>query len=215
MLLKLLPLAVFAALAGFLWKGLSLNPGELPSPLIDRPAPVLSVATLDAALAGDVGADSGTDVEAGAGDEDGDGTGTGADGGTGVVAAFDSSHMEGQVWLLNVWASWCGPCAQEHPQLVDLAASRDVPIVGLNYKDDPNDAYAWLGRYGNIFSDVLSDVDGSVGLDWGVYGVPETFVIDGDGRVRFKHVGPILAEDLENTILPILDELSAVAGAGA
>ena len=179
MLLKLLPLALFAALAVFLWKGLSLDPSELPSPLIDRPAPAFSVATL------------------GAGEEE--------------APAFDSAEMAGRVWLLNVWASWCAPCAQEHPQLVALAAERDVPIVGLNYKDSPGDARAWLARHGDIFSDVLSDVDGAVGLDWGVYGVPETFVVDAEGRVRFKHVGPIMPDDLEKTILPIVDRLTGKA----
>ena len=189
MLLKLLPLALFVAIAGFLWKGLSLDPGELPSPLIDRPAPAFSVATLPRPA---------SDVTAGA---------------TNVPASaagdvFDSETMAGRVWLLNVWASWCGPCAQEHPQLVALTRMRDVPVVGLNYKDDPDAARAWLERYGDIFSDVLSDVEGSVGLDWGVYGVPETFVIDAAGQVRYKHVGPVLPDDLEGTLLPIIDELT-------
>ena len=188
MLLKLLPLALFLAIAGFLWRGLSLDPGKLPSPLIDRPAPVFTVATLPR-----------PEAEAGRA--------------KGVVAAssgavFDSEAMTGRVWLLNVWASWCGPCAQEHPQFVALNRQRDVPIVGLNYKDDPDAARAWLSRHGDIFSDVLSDVEGSVGLDWGVYGVPETFVIDAAGQVRYKHVGPVLPNDLEETLLPIIDELT-------
>jgi len=183
-MLKLLPLAVFVALALFLWKGLSLDPGELPSPLIDRPAPAFSIATLPAAEAAS-------------------------------APDFDSEAMAGRVWLLNVWASWCAPCAQEHPQLVALADTRDVPIVGLNYKDDPADARAWLARYGDIFDAVLSDADGTVGLDWGVYGVPETFLIDAAGQVRYKHVGPILPEDLDEKILPILDDLVAGAATGA
>ena len=122
---------------------------------------------------------------------------------------FDSASMAGRVWVLNVWASWCGPCAQEHPQLVALAESRDVPIIGLNYKDAPDDARAWLRRHGDIFDEVLADADGGVGIDWGVYGVPETFVIDADGRVRHKHVGPVLPEDLEGTLLPLIDSLVA------
>ena len=175
MLLKILPLALFAAIAAFLWKGLSLDPGKLPSALIDRPAPAFSIATLAR--------------------------------GTGETT-FDSASMAGRVWVLNVWASWCGPCIQEHPQLLRLAELRDVPIVGLNYKDSPDDARAWLARHGDVFTHVLSDVDGAVGLDWGVYGVPETFVIGADGRVRHKHVGRILPADLE-ALLPILDELGA------
>lgn len=172
-LLKLLPLALFVALAGFLWKGLALEPGKLPSPLIDKPAPVFAVATLD-----------------------------------GKNTPFESTSMAGQVWVLNIWASWCGPCAQEHPQMVALSESRDIPIVGLNYKDAPADARAWLQRHGNIFSEVLADGDGRVGLDWGVYGVPETFIIDAEGQVRLKHVGPVMPDDLENIILPALDRLA-------
>ena len=184
MLLRLLPLVVFAAIGVFLWRGLSLDPGKLPSALIDRPAPVFSVATLSGRAAPATAAAPATPT-------------------------FDSASMDGRVWVLNVWASWCGPCAQEHPQLVALAESRDVPIIGLNYKDVPDDARAWLRRHGDIFDEVLADADGDVGIDWGVYGVPETFVIDADGRVRHKHVGPVLPEDLEGTLLPLIDSLVA------
>ena len=120
---------------------------------------------------------------------------------------FDSASMDGSVWLLNVWASWCGPCVQEHPHLIAFAAERDVPLVGLNYKDDPDDARAWLGRHGDPFDAVLSDVAGDVGLDFGVYGVPETFVIDAQGRVRYKHVGPIDRQALDEKVLPAVDAL--------
>ncbi len=170
--IKLLPLVLFLAIAGFLAKGLTLDPSQLPSPLIDKPAPVFT-STLLPESAGE----------------------------------FDSASMQGQVWVLNVWASWCGPCVQEHPVLKALVNQRDVPLVGLNYKDDPADALAWLGQLGDPFSHLLGDEQGDVGLDWGVYGVPETFVIDREGRVRYKHVGPIAPEDLEKKVLPIIDEL--------
>lgn len=174
LVLKLLPLALFLALAGFLAKGLTLNPAELPSPLIDKLAPVF---TVDSLLA----------------DE----------------SPFDSREMDGKVWVLNVWASWCGPCVQEHPFLIDLAAKRDVPVIGLNYKDQPQDALPWLARLGNPFTRVLNDQRGDVGLDFGVYGVPETFVIDDKGLVRYKHVGPLDRQSLEEKLLPVIDELMA------
>lgn len=170
--LKLLPLALFLGLAAFLAKGLTLNPGELPSPLIDKPAPVFTSTRLPAS--------------------DGE---------------FDSESMKGQVWVLNVWASWCGPCVQEHPVLKSLANQRSVPLIGLNYKDVPTDALTWLDRLGDPFTHLLGDEAGDVGLDWGVYGVPETFVIDRNGTVRYKHVGPLSREDLEQKMLPIIDEL--------
>lgn len=170
--LKLLPLVIFLALAGFLGKGLTLNPQELPSPLIDKPAPEFVIGMLP------------------------EGSGE-----------FSSSSLDGQVWILNVWASWCGPCVQEHPYIVALAEQRAVPVVGLNYKDYPSDAQKWLGRFGNPFTHVLNDQQGDVGLDWGVYGVPETFIIDKSGRVRYKHVGPVDEAALLETMIPIIDEL--------
>lgn len=170
--IKLLPLGLFLAIAGFLAKGLTLDPSQLPSPLIGKPAPVFT-STLLPESAGE----------------------------------FDSTSMQGEVWVLNVWASWCGPCVEEHPVLKALVNQRDVPLVGLNYKDDPTDALAWLRQLGDPFSHLLGDELGDVGLDWGVYGVPETFVIDREGRVRYKHVGPIAPEDLEKKVLPIIDEL--------
>lgn len=115
--------------------------------------------------------------------------------------------MQGKVWVLNVWASWCGPCIQEHPYLVSLAQQRDVALVGLNYKDQPLDAQRWLARWGDPFTHLLDDRQGDVGLDWGVYGVPETFVIDQSGQVRYKHVGPVDAEALDNELIPIIDQL--------
>ena len=114
--------------------------------------------------------------------------------------------------LLNVWASWCAACQAEHPLLLTLAASGEVPIYGLNYKDDRADAMRWLERFGDPYRLSGHDLDGKAGLDLGVYGVPETFVIDGDGRIAHKHVGPIAEEDWEETIRPLLRRLRAAAG---
>ncbi len=122
--------------------------------------------------------------------------------------AFDSDSMLGEVWVFNVWASWCGPCIAEHPFLVAFARDHDVPLVGLNYKDAPDDARAWLQRHGNPFDAVISDVAGDVGLDYGVYGVPETFVIDADGRIRYKHVGPLDELSMQEGFLPAVRELT-------
>jgi cytochrome c biogenesis protein CcmG/thiol:disulfide interchange protein DsbE len=117
--------------------------------------------------------------------------------------------LQGKVWLLNVWASWCVACRVEHPLLVELAASGAVPIYGLNYKDKRDDALAWLGRHGNPYVASLADADGRVGIDFGVYGVPETFVIDKQGIIRHKHIGPVTPDDLRDTILPLVKKLNA------
>jgi len=173
-LLTFLPLLAFIAVALFLWRGLQLDPSRLPSPLIDKPAPVISAMTL-----------------------------------SDTPSPFTNSDLDGQVWLMNVWASWCAACVQEHPLLVSLAESFAVPIVGLNYKDTPPEAVRWLDRFGNPYEVVLDDRDGSVGIDWGVYGVPETFVMDHLGRVRYKHVGPLDQDDINNTLIPVVQELQA------
>ncbi len=173
-LLTFLPFLAFIALAVFLWRGLQLDPSHLPSPLIDKEAPVISVATLPAS------------------DE-----------------PFTNDSMVGEVWVFNVWASWCVSCIQEHPLLVSLSENFDVPIVGLNYKDTPSDATGWLERFGNPYAAVLDDRDGSVGIDWGVYGVPETFVIDHLGRVRYKHVGALDSDDIQDTLIPVVEKLQA------
>lgn len=169
----LIPLIVFVVLVGFLAVGLNLKPREVPSPLIDKPAPAFSLARLDA-------------PEQKLGLED----------------------LKGKVWLLNVWASWCVACRQEHPVLVDLARQNVVPIYGLNYKDKRDDALAWLGRYGNPYIASLSDSEGLVGIDYGVYGVPETFVVDKTGTIRLKHIGPVTPEALRDTILPLVRKLN-------
>ena len=123
--------------------------------------------------------------------------------------AFTPEEMKGKVWMLNVWASWCASCRVEHPLLVELARSKAVPIVGLNYKDKREDATAWLQKFGNPYDLSAWDFDGRVGLDFGVYGAPETFLIDKQGVIRHKQIGPVTPEALEKTILPLIRKLNA------
>ncbi|MCE2691979.1 MAG: DsbE family thiol:disulfide interchange protein [Betaproteobacteria bacterium] len=168
----LIPLALFGALAWFLYAGLSLNPREVPSPLIGKPAPAFALPRLD------------------------DPTQT-----------VKREDLLGKVWVMNVWASWCAPCREEHPLVVAFARERKVPVIGLNYKDRPGDARTWLERLGNPYAATLIDFDGKVGIDFGVYGVPETFVIDAQGVVRFKHVGVLTRQVISQKIEPLLKEL--------
>lgn len=168
----LIPLGVFAALVGLLFAGLGLNPREVPSPLIGKPAPAFRLAQLHA-----------------------------------PEKTFTREDMLGQVWLLNIWASWCASCRDEHPLLTELAKTKIVPIVGLNYKDKPDEAKAWLRRFGDPYALSIIDADGRIGIDFGVYGVPETFVIDKAGVIRRKHIGPVTRESLEKKILPLVREL--------
>lgn len=120
---------------------------------------------------------------------------------------FDSAPMRGQVWMLNVWASWCGPCQEELPALNVLAARDRVPLYGLNYKDQPAPALALLARVGNPYLASAVDADGRVGMDLGVQGVPETFVIDAQGRVRYRHLGPVSSEVWETRLMPVVKAL--------
>ncbi len=120
---------------------------------------------------------------------------------------LSSGSLKGQVWLLNVWASWCISCRQEHPVLMDLAARRLVPIYGLNYKDRREDALRWLAEHGNPYVASGHDLDGRVGMDYGVYGVPETYVIDREGIIRYKHIGPLTPQDVQEKILPLVRSL--------
>jgi len=117
------------------------------------------------------------------------------------------ADLKGQVWLLNVWASWCVSCREEHPLLVELGKAKVVPIVGLNYKDESVAGKRWLTQNGDPYTVSVVDRDGRVGIDWGVYGVPETFVVDKAGMIRYKQIGPITAEALEKKILPLIREL--------
>jgi cytochrome c biogenesis protein CcmG, thiol:disulfide interchange protein DsbE len=168
----LIPLSVFVLIVVFLWVGLSLNPREVPSPLIGKPAPVFELPELR---------------EPGA-----------------VVRGAD---LKGQVWLLNVFASWCTPCLEEHPYLVDLARRDVVPVYGLNYKDGREAALKWLGRHGDPYTGIAVDRDGRTGIEFGVYGVPETFVIDKEGIIRFKHTGPLNPRVLDEEVLPLVARL--------
>jgi cytochrome c biogenesis protein CcmG/thiol:disulfide interchange protein DsbE len=123
--------------------------------------------------------------------------------------AFTPADMKGKVWMLNVWASWCVSCRVEHPLLVEMSRSGTVPIVGLNYKDKRDEGMQWLAKFGNPYALSAFDVEGKVGIDYGVYGVPETFVIDKEGVIRYKQIGPITPEALEQKILPLLKSLAA------
>ena len=120
---------------------------------------------------------------------------------------FTQKDMLGKVWVLNVWASWCAPCLVEHPQITRLAAGA-VPVVGLNYKDARDDAIPWLKRNGNPYVTIVQDPSGRIGLDYGVYGVPETYVIDRRGVIRYKRIGPVTPEILKEKIEPLLKELN-------
>ena len=122
---------------------------------------------------------------------------------------LSSRDLRGEVSLVNVFASWCVACRDEHPLLLALNRESVVPIHGLNYKDAPNDAAAWLDALGDPYSRIGADLNGRVGLDWGVYGVPETFVVDRDGRIAYKHIGPVTPRVLDETILPLLRRLHA------
>ncbi|MBL8289464.1 MAG: DsbE family thiol:disulfide interchange protein [Rubrivivax sp.] len=170
--LFLTPLAAFALLAVLLGRGLSLDPREVPSPFVGKPAPAFVLPRLD------------------------DGN-----------ATAKLEDFAGKVWILNVWASWCGPCRDEHPLWVAFARRSKVPLVGLNYKDKRAAAQPWLAQLGDPYAMSLFDADGKVAIDWGVYGVPETFIIDRQGIVRLKHVGPITAELLRDKIEPLLKKI--------
>ncbi len=122
------------------------------------------------------------------------------------------ADWRGEPSLVNVWASWCASCRDEHPLLLELARQGEVAIYGLNYKDQWDEALAWLARFGNPYRDSAFDAEGRVGLDWGVYGVPETFVLDKQGRIRHKHIGAITRQDLEQTLLPLVRQLRQEPG---
>jgi cytochrome c biogenesis protein CcmG/thiol:disulfide interchange protein DsbE len=120
---------------------------------------------------------------------------------------FSPADMKGKVWMLNVFASWCGSCRQEHPVLMSLAKSGAVPLIGLDYKDAPADGRGWLAQHGNPYVVSALDLDGRVGMDYGVYGVPETYVIDKAGMIRYKQIGPVTDDVLQAKILPLIRKL--------
>ena len=126
--------------------------------------------------------------------------------------SFSAEEMRGRVWLLNVWASWCFSCRDEHPLLIEYARGGAVPIYGLNYKDRPEDALAWLGELGDPYVLSVSDLDGRVGIDYGVYGAPETYLIDQQGVIRFKQIGPVTPDIWTKNILPLVQDLNRQGG---
>lgn len=168
----LIPLAVFAVMVIFLGIGLTLNPREVPSPFIGKPAPTFNLPQV-------------------------------AD----ANKTLSTDDLKGEVSLVNVWASWCTSCREEHPVLLQLAEQNIVPIYGLNYKDERDNALAWLQRLGDPYTASAFDPEGKTGIDWGVYGVPETFVIDRDGIIRHKQTGPVTPEILEKKLLPLIRQL--------
>lgn len=169
----LIPLVLFLGLVVFLAIGLTRDPHEVPSPLINQPAPTFTLAQL-------------------------------AD----PSKTFSAEEMRGKVWLLNVWATWCFVCREEHPMLLEIQRSGAVPIYGLDSKDKREDALAWLQELGDPYVLSVSDFDGRVGIDYGVYGAPETFLIDKNGVIRFKRIGPITPDVWQKQILPLVKELN-------
>ena len=120
---------------------------------------------------------------------------------------LSTADLKGEVRLVNVFASWCVPCRAEHPIVTRLAESEKIPVHAINHKDKPEDAKAWLARYGDPYASIGVDSDGRASIEWGVYGVPESFLIDRQGRIRYKHVGPLSPEVMERDILPLVKEL--------
>jgi cytochrome c biogenesis protein CcmG/thiol:disulfide interchange protein DsbE len=170
MLRFLVPAAVFAVLVGFFFIGLDLNPSQVPSPFIGKPAPALDVESL-----------------------------------RDPAQRVTSAALAGRPWVLNVWGTWCVGCREEHEALLAIARSKKVPIYGLAWKDDRQQALAWLSQLGDPYDAVGLDADGRVAIDWGVYGAPETFLVDAQGIVRYKHIGPLSLEIWRERFLPLLE----------
>lgn len=170
--LFLAPLVVVLGIGAVFAVGLTLDPRQIPSELIGRPAPAFELSPVQ-----------------------------------GRSLGLSSSDLVGEASLVNVFASWCTACRAEHPLFMELARTRQVPIHGLNYKDKPNDAAAWLDELGDPYTRTGADLNGRVGIDWGVYGVPETFVVGADGRIAYKHIGPVTPEALRQKILPLVEKL--------
>ncbi len=166
------PLLVFLGMLVLFAIGLTMNPREIPSPLIGKPVPVFDLPPVK-----------------------------------GRELGLSSASLQGEVSLVNVFASWCTACREEHPLLMDLRRRGTVPIHGLNYKDKPDDASRWLNELGDPYTRTGADIKGRVGIEWGVYGVPETFVIDRHGRIAYKHIGALTPDALQKKILPLVAEL--------
>ncbi len=167
-----IPLLVFLVMAVFLAIGLTMNPRDIPSPLIGKEVPKFTLPPVK--------------------------------GGTLGLASAD---LHGEVSIVNVFASWCVACREEHPVLMGLRDKGIVSIHGLNYKDKPDDAQAWLNELGDPYTRIGADISGRVAIDWGVYGVPETFVIDRDGRIAYKQIGAVTPEILRDKIMPLVVKL--------
>jgi cytochrome c biogenesis protein CcmG/thiol:disulfide interchange protein DsbE len=171
----LIPLAAFLVLTGFLFKGLWMDPHEIPSPLIGKPAPDFRLGSLEA-----------------------------------PERIVDRKDMLGKVWMLNFWGSWCVACREEHPFLVEFARTGLVPIVGVDYKEEDRAAgQRWLQQLGNPFAVCGFDAPGTVSIDYGVYAAPETFVIDKQGVIRYKQIGPVTPDVLHDKIIPLIRRLNA------
>ncbi len=166
----LVPLAVLAVLIAFFARGLTLNPGYVPSPLIGKPAPEFTLPRLK-------------DPQ----------------------ATLSTADMRGGVALFNVWATWCVGCRQEHGFLVDVARSSGIPVYGLNWKDDRAEALRWLQDLGDPYVASGFDEVGQVAIDWGVYGAPETFLLDADGTVLYKHIAPLTREVWNSEFVPRIE----------
>ena len=186
-LLLFLPVLAFLALAGLLYVRLGAgDPSTIPSPLIGRAAPTFSLPALD-----------GLDGPAGAP----------------VPGLATADLADGKPSIVNVFASWCAPCREEHPELLKLRSMPGVRLVGIDYKDDTGNARRFLNALGNPYARVGVDASGRSAIDWGVYGVPETFVVDGQGRIVLKHVGPLTEQAIQADLLPALKK-AATASAG-
>ena len=168
----LVPLAAFAGLVAVLAVGLTLDPRELPSPLIGKQVPRFELPAV-----------------------------------RGRTLGLANSDLEGEVSIVNVFASWCVACKEEHPVFMQMRREGLLPIHGLNYKDRPEDAQKWLDDMGDPYTRTGADVDGRVAIDWGVYGVPETFVIDREGRIAYKHIGPVTRKALDEKLRPLIARL--------
>ena len=165
------PVAVFAVLAAFFYRGLNLNPRFVPSPMVGKPSPEFSLPSL----------------------ED-------------PTINIGSEEMRGQLHLMNVWGTWCVECRYEHPFLLEISKTSGVPIYGYNLKDDRQSAQRWLESLGDPYVATATDEDGHVAIDWGIYGAPETFLIDRDGTILFKHISPLTPTVWQRDFLPIIRE---------
>lgn len=180
-LLVALPLILFLALAAlFLYRLGAGDPSRIPSALIGREAPQTNLPPVAGLL------------------QDGK-----------PLPGINAADFKGNVTLVNVWASWCVPCHDEVPQLEELAKDKRIRLVGINYKDQPDNARRFIGRYGNPFAAVGADPNGRAAIEWGVYGVPETFVVGRDGRIAYKLVGPITEQNLKAVVMPAIEKALA------